>query len=81
MIIMTIRLSQFAHSVGYYRCPNSLLQDDIFKKVLKTKVEECMWRHTKQPMLTKKAQEQEHDTEATDLLMEIINRIREVTAH
>ena len=80
MVVMTICLSQFAQGMGYYRCPNILLQDDIFKKVLKTKVEESIWKHTKYPMLTKKAQEQEHNTEATDLFMEIINRIREVTA-
>ena len=81
MVVMTIRLSQFAQGMEYYRCPNNLLQDDIFKKVLKTKVEECMWKHTKNPMLTQKAQEQEHDTDATNLLMEIIDHIREVTAH
>ena len=76
---MTIRLSQFAQGMGYYRCPNNLLQDDIFKKVLKTRVEECMWKHTKHPTLTKKAQEQEHDTDAMNLLMKIINCIHEVT--
>ena len=40
-----------------------------------------MWTHTQQPAITKKAQEQEDDIGATELLMEIVNCIREVTAH
>ena len=78
---MTLRLNQFAQGMGYYRCPNNLLQDETFKKVLKTKVESCLWRHTEWPTLTKKAQEQMHDIDARELLMEVISCIREITAH
>ena len=83
MIVMTLGFNQFAQGMGYYRCPNNLLQDETFKKVLKPKVESCLWRHTEQTRttLTKKAQEQTHDIGATELLMEIINCVREITAH
>ena len=40
-----------------------------------------MWKHIPQPTLTKQAQDQVHDASATEILMKIVKRIREVTAH
>ena len=40
-----------------------------------------MWKHTPQPSLSKKAQDQEYDNGPTDILMEIVSRITNMTAH
>ena len=81
MIYVSLRFNQFVQGMGYFRCPNTLLQDEQFKKILKLRVEECLWKHTPQPVPTTRTQDQVFDAGPTEILMEIESRIRNTTAN
>ena len=81
MIYVLLRFNQFSQGMGYFRCPNPLLLDEQFKQILKLRVEECLWKHVPQPVLALNAQHQAFDAGPTEILMEIVDRIRSTTAN
>ena len=79
MIYVLLRFNQFSQGIGYFRCLNPLLADEQFKQILRLRVEECLWKHV--PVLALKAQHQAFDTRPTEILMKIVDRIRNTTAN
>ena len=80
-IYVSLRFNQFAQGMGYLRCPNPLLQDEQFKQILKLRVEECLWKQAQQPVPSLSTQDQVFDAGPTEILMKIVDRIRNTTAN